>query len=440
MLSFSEFAALLAAEPLLLEPGAEPMRLKRGQVEIHERRGLLELYAWDAERSTTLAVAKVEQRARGRWELTTRGLFGRERRLELIDPERADLQHRKLRAIRDRYREQLRRSLLRQFPGWRIAELTTGADLEHSLSPAYARAVVEKGARRWAALLAPPMSAPDPALSFALIWHDYLRRRHREPRAVEGLAIFLPLDQHIPTALRLKHLDTGLFEPALFAYEADGGENPVELRDTGNWIRALERPWRQGDDWTPVDTPEGRLEVAVRRDLSAVDAALLEPVYGQVPAFAAQDRDLIDLLAADRAGRLAVIELKAEEDLHLPLQGLDYWLRVHYHLHEQTFAARGYFPGRRLSPLAPRLYFVAPALRFHPSNRSVLRYFSPAIEVERVGVAERWDQGLRVVSREGRKREDEHPDASSTSDFAPQPLRGARQRQSPLPHRPLRRA
>ncbi len=51
-------------------------------------------------------------------------------------------------------------------------------------------------------------------------------------------------------------------------------------------------------------------------------------VYTQVPAFAGGDRGMLDLLTADRNGRLVVIELKAEEDLHLPLQGLDYWLRV----------------------------------------------------------------------------------------------------------------
>ena len=37
---------------------------------------------------------------------------------------------------------------------------------------------------------------------------------------------------------------------------------------------------------------------------------------------------MLDLLTVDRCGRLLVIELKADEDLHLPLQGLDYWLRV----------------------------------------------------------------------------------------------------------------
>ena len=53
------------------------------------------------------------------------------------------------------------------------------------------------------------------------------------------------------------------------------------------------------------------------------------PVYRQVPAFAASDRGMLDLLAVNRDGRLAVVELKADEDLHMVLQGLDYWIRVH---------------------------------------------------------------------------------------------------------------
>jgi hypothetical protein len=47
-----------------------------------------------------------------------------------------------------------------------------------------------------------------------------------------------------------------------------------------------------------------------------------------VPALSVGDRGLLDLLTLDRNGRLTVIELKADEDLHLPLQALDYWIRV----------------------------------------------------------------------------------------------------------------
>ena len=44
-------------------------------------------------------------------------------------------------------------------------------------------------------------------------------------------------------------------------------------------------------------------------------------LYSQVPAFSASDRAMIDVLTVTREGRLAVVELKADEDIHLPLQG-----------------------------------------------------------------------------------------------------------------------
>ena len=74
--------------------------------------------------------------------------------------------------------------------------------------------------------------------------------------------------------------------------------------------------------------PERWLESVARRRLSTLDSTLhREPLYSQVPAVAGIERGIIDLLACDQRGRLAVIELKVGEDIHLPLQGLDYWNR-----------------------------------------------------------------------------------------------------------------
>ena len=127
------------------------------------------------------------------------------------------------------------------------------------------------------------------------------------------------------------------------------------------------------------------------------------PVYGQVPAFAADDRGVLDLLAVDHRGRLAVIELKASEDVHLPLQALDYWMRVQWHVERREFQANGYFPAGLPDCFAgaPRLLLVSPALDFHPSNERVLRYFSPRIPVERIGVGLEWRKELKVMFRSG---------------------------------------
>ncbi len=131
-------------------------------------------------------------------------------------------------------------------------------------------------------------------------------------------------------------------------------------------------------------------------------------VYAQVPAIAgASDRGLLDLLGVTADGRLAVIELKADDDLHLALQGLDYWIRVRHH-HLQTadattglgeFQRHGYFRGVELSPLPPRLYLVAPALHIHPATETILRYLSPRVEWNLLALDERWRQETRVVWR-----------------------------------------
>ena len=57
-----------------------------------------------------------------------------------------------------------------------------------------------------------------------------------------------------------------------------------------------------------------------------------------------------------------MLELKADEDIHLPLQGLDYWARVQWHHLRGEFTANGYFAGKDLSPQPPLLLLIAPAL------------------------------------------------------------------------------
>ena len=111
---------------------------------------------------------------------------------------------------------------------------------------------------------------------------------------------------------------------------------------------------------------------------------------------------MIDVLAATKDGRLTVIELKADEDIHLPMQGLDYWARVHWHHQRGEFNKFGYFAGRELSPLPPKLVLVAPALHVHPATDSLLRYLSPQIDFTLLGVDEHWRDGLKVVFRKRR--------------------------------------
>jgi hypothetical protein len=216
-------------------------------------------------------------------------------------------------------------------------------------------------------------------------------------------------------------------------YEAVvGDENKEAFAGFVQRVVASRRADGKRDDALFRMHPERWLESLVVRDLSQLDSSLEGSIaadegvrghtssdhtssshtnsghtsrcYSQVPAFSASDRAMIDVLAATRSGRLAVIELKADEDIHLPLQGLDYWARVRWHHARGEFTQYGYFPGRELSAESPLLFLVAPSLRVHPATDILLRYFSPEIEWALLGIDERWRDGVRVVFRKRKSK------------------------------------
>jgi hypothetical protein len=464
-------------EPVLSEPGEELIPISSDNFSLDACHGSLRLQAWSERRNLVRRVTGIEQHSRGKLVLAIERFGKRGGTLALVDLGRPAGQDATLRSERLEFRERFRRFLRRQFPLLRIAELTTEADLEHSLSPAYPRALLRQGSNCWAAIGASPdLLHAEHVLTFGLIWLDYLRSR--EPSLVtQGLVLYLPAGQEKLTCLRLLFLDPNVARYDAFVYGEEGGEDRIDLRDYGNIdtrletcsrrlaggldgavqsilktpeVESIARPdgelslrvhgmefartaggellvgihrKRNGsvdeamalarnlarlrspdaiDRLNPLylANPEAWLESQVRGQIERIDAQLLPaPVYGQLPAFAAADRGVIDLLAADRTGRLAVLELKASEDIHLPLQALDYWARVKWHLDRSEFARRGYFPGIELGNQPPRLLLVSPALDFHPSNERVLRFFSPSIPVETLGIGLQWRKELKVVFR-----------------------------------------
>jgi hypothetical protein len=199
------------------------------------------------------------------------------------------------------------------------------------------------------------------------------------------------------------------------------GANETPLTDeTGGMCRELlarlfqsRRPDGAHTDPLYRMQPERWLEAELRAGIADVLPGLRgDLMYTQVPALSTGDRGMLDLLTLDRNGRLAVIELKADEDLQLPLQALDYWIRVRaLNADRKPFAGsgggralsaferQGYFAGAEVSELPPRLLLAGPALRIHPANEPVLRYFSPQVEWELLAVGEHWRRELKVVFR-----------------------------------------
>jgi hypothetical protein len=193
-------------------------------------------------------------------------------------------------------------------------------------------------------------------------------------------------------------------------------ESAPRLREMVGELVARRQPSGDKRDTLYRQQPERWLESMLRRSLDSIDAMIEpQPVYAQVPAFSAADRAVLDLLAVRRDGRLVVVEIKADEDLHLALQSLDYWVRVRQHHRaiaekpgstaaKSDLARFGYFPGKQLRADAPLLYLIAPALRIHPATEVVLRYVSPEVDWTLIALDERWREKVRVVFRKRREK------------------------------------
>lgn len=188
-----------------------------------------------------------------------------------------------------------------------------------------------------------------------------------------------------------------------------------ELLRENNWDR-LEALVSEIAEKRRHDSPDKRhpffrrqqerwLESLLLDDISSLGDEL-DPrhIYAQVPAYLGQGdsvrRGMIDLLGVDRSGRLVVIELKVSEDIDLPLQGLDYWSRVHRHNVRGDFERHGYFQEVRLRKELPLLYLVSPIFRFHKSFQTVACFIDRRVEVWKIAINMDWKRVVKVLRKE----------------------------------------
>jgi hypothetical protein len=481
-----------AKSPTLLEPGEDPFPITRDNFVLSGSGTRPTLECWTTSnyapaRNLVRRIVGIRAVSRAKLQLETERFGGQKGSLSLIDAASPHNATASRQGSRLKYREVFRLSLKRQFPDWRIVELSTEQDLEHSLSPVYPRAFLRKGNAGLAAIgAAEDCFDPDGVLSFGLIWLDYLRKREAKV-TVGGLALFLPIGRESNTCHRVRYLNPQLAKYTVFAYgsgiteelvdpaaytnfetrlhpfqaasfrarqlDLDDAADCISLPDgstslrvhgvefarhivgshdstsspnEGKLLYGLERKRAAGSANFPeiealsrglarlrnfdstdrsnrlyLRQPEAWLESQVRTHLDRVDATLrTTSIYEQAPQYAAGDRSILDLLAVDYDGRLCVVEIKASQDIHLPLQALDYWMRVKWHLERGEFSRNGYFPGITLrNNDAPRLLLVAPAIEFHPSNETILRFFSSQVTVQRIGIGLEWRRDLRVMFR-----------------------------------------
>jgi len=490
-----------AAGAMVLENGAVAFDLAQSKYSISGEYNRCLLHLWSAERNSVRRVLDAEIK-NGTLRLVVQRLGqARPSKLEICR-ERDRRTPTARRAARAAYELNLRRTLERNFPEFKITRLTGGVDLEKSFGPVYTRGLMRRGRSAFALLgvnAQETQSSIDAALTFGILWLDVCRQAQHANALVEGLKLFVPnrssalvrermanlnrdaakwslfeLDERHDALVEIDCADRGnvatrlihatdeeaararfkdsiaqvrqvlpncevaVLSPAEIAFRWRGlefararvggipgsfqsteevvfgvgaEERILEIRNVDEFTRLVQclrdtrHPYgpRQNPLWRL--RPERWLESLVVGDVNVVDDRLDSSCrYSQVPAFSAADRAMIDVLAITNTGRLAVVELKADEDLHLPLQGLDYWARVQWHHTRGEFPRFGYFEGRELSSETPLLFLVAPALHVHPSTDTLLRYLSPEIEWEFVGIDERWREGVKVVFRKRRER------------------------------------
>jgi len=519
-----------AAGAVVLEDGAVTFDLERSKYSISGEHNKCLLHLWSAERNAVRRVLDAEVK-HGTLRLAVQRL-GQARPTKLeICRERDRRSPSAKRASRASYEQKLRRALERHFPGFVIARLTSGVDLEKSFGPIYARGLIRRGQSAFAVLgvnQQEMQASIDASLTFGILWMEECRNSqvsqkrgdlgHPSSCFVEGLLLFVPRGTSALVRERMANLNRGAAKWNLFEFdERDGAVVEVDCTDRGNvatrlvhatneaaarerfaasiarieeilpncevavlsaaeigfrwrglefararlgtsfsqfaqqqrevehareappdrfqhdqeivfgvgaeeraledrnWplfvqllgtLREARHPYGPKRDRLFRMHPERWLESLVVGDASVIDEQLeSKSAYSQVPAFSAADRAMIDVLTVTRKGRLAVVELKADEDIHLPLQGLDYWSRVESHRGRGEFPRFGYFAGRELAAEAPLLFLVAPALHVHPATDAILRYMAPEIQWEFVGIDERWREGVRVVFRKRPVRE-----------------------------------
>jgi hypothetical protein len=263
-----------ARDPVLLEPGSGPITLHSQRLSLTPSPRGVRLEAWDDESTCHRRIVGLRECGGGKLELEIEKFGGKRSKLMLADRSRSLFQGLQRDSSRMIFAEVFREFLCRQFIGWKVADLTSHGDLEHSLSPSYPRAMVVDGQRAWAAIAAPLYDNADRLLTFGLIWHNYLRLRERN-LFIEGLALFVPKGKSRTTCLRARRLNRNALQVGVFEYEGDGWERAVETSQ-GNldtYLNHASHP--EPERWRGAENgPEWWLEQMVRRQPRLLDARL----------------------------------------------------------------------------------------------------------------------------------------------------------------------
>src|SRR5215831_13209475 len=141
-------------QPALLEPSEELLACTGDNFLLEFRGSRLTLEAWDRTRNLARRIIGIKSVSAARLELIVERFGKREGRLFLLDLARRTGAEMGSRSGRLVFRERFRLFLRRQFPEWKLVELSAEANLEFSLSPAFPRAFLRHGQHGWRRSLA----------------------------------------------------------------------------------------------------------------------------------------------------------------------------------------------------------------------------------------------------------------------------------------------
>ena len=222
---------------VILEDGAALFDLSRSKYSLSGEYGKCLLHLWSDERNTVRRVLEAEEK-KGSLQLTVQRMGQpRPSKLEIcrnVDPRAPNSR----KAARAAYQGQLQRMMARAFPEFRLAHMTTGANLEQSFGPVYARGLLRRGQSAFAVLGVNEQEAQssiDASLTFAILWLDLCRKTHAAKLHVEGVKLFVPAGTADLLRARMAHLNHDAVKWRLYAVnEREDSLVELDCRDCGN--------------------------------------------------------------------------------------------------------------------------------------------------------------------------------------------------------------
>jgi hypothetical protein len=217
----------------MLDPGEEPLRLIPDQWSVTEWNGRLLLQAWDARRNLVRKVVSLKEQKRDRLCLVTERFPKLEGELQIADLAAPFGQELERRSSRLAFRDRFRLILSREFPEWRIEEISTETNLEQSLSSTFVRAFVRTGTSGMAIMAAPPGIDCGGIVAFGLIWLDYLKRRETKLN-IQRLLFYVPFPREREVAFRASLIDQTRVPCHLYVFDEKDRTGAVDFADAGN--------------------------------------------------------------------------------------------------------------------------------------------------------------------------------------------------------------